>query len=96
MRSTHLDLKALLAGSDDTEPVTELAALEVLLGEVLEVALGEGDRRGDPDLALALARYLDDVAKLACLALYLDAVVQELLEAGSIENTVRGGAGEVL
>lgn len=48
----ELDLVALLGGGDDTEPVTELLLAEVLLGQVLEVALGEGDVGVDPDLAL--------------------------------------------
>ena len=49
----ELDLEAILGGSDDSEPVTELRSLEVLLGEVLEVSLGEWDRCDDVDLALA-------------------------------------------
>ena len=49
----ELDDEAARGGSDDAEPVTELRALEVLLGEVLEVALREGDRSRDVDLALA-------------------------------------------
>lgn len=49
----ELDLVTLLGGGDDTEPVTELLLAEVLLGQVLEVTLGEGDVGVDPDLALA-------------------------------------------
>lgn len=49
----ELDLESILGGGYDTEPVSELGSLEVLLGEVLEVSLGEGDGGGDVDLALA-------------------------------------------
>lgn len=90
-----LDLEARLGRGNHTEPVTELSTLQELLGEVLEVALREGDRGLDPDLALALARDLHDIAELAGLAVDLDAVVQELLERVGVEHTVAGGAREV-
>lgn len=48
----ELDLVTLLGGGDDTEPVTELLLAQVLLGKVLEVALGEGNVGVDPNLAL--------------------------------------------
>lgn len=41
--SVVLDGERVLAGSDNTEVITELVCLEVLLGEVLCVALREGD-----------------------------------------------------
>lgn len=48
----ELDLVALLGGGDDAEPVTQLLLAQVLLGQVLEVALREGNVGVDPDLAL--------------------------------------------
>ena len=48
----ELDLVALLGGGDDTQPVTQLLLAQVLLGQVLEVALREGNVGVDPDLAL--------------------------------------------
>lgn len=90
-----LDLKALLARGDDTEPVAELVALQIALCEVLEVALAEGDRGRDPDLALALALHLDDVAQLAGLVVNLDAVVQELFKRGGVEDAIAGRAAKV-
>jgi len=48
----ELDLKSLLGSSNNSEPVSKLRSLEVLLGEVLEVSLGEGNGGDDVDLAL--------------------------------------------
>lgn len=59
----ELDLVTLLGGGDDTEPVTELLLAEVLLGQVLEVTLGEGDVGVDPDFALACRVRKRDSAK---------------------------------
>lgn len=55
----------------------------------LEVALREGDVRGQDEL-VTLLRQLDRVTKLARLAVDLDAVVKELLERGRVENVVVG------
>lgn len=62
----------------------------MLLGEVLQVTLREGDLRREDEL-VALLRDLDDVAELARLAVNLDAVVEELLERGGVEDVVVGG-----
>jgi hypothetical protein len=71
--------------------------LQELLGEVLEVALREGNGRGDRELASSLALELDVLAELAGLALDLDVVHQELLVSGSVELEERkendGGKG---
>jgi len=40
----------VLGGSDDSEEVLEVVLLQVLLGEVLEVSLGEGDGGGKDEL----------------------------------------------
>lgn len=47
----ELDLVALLGGGDNTEPVTKLLLAQVLLSQVLEVTLREGNVGVDPDLA---------------------------------------------
>ena len=68
--------------------------LEELLGEVLEVPLGEGDARGDRELARALTLELDVLAELAGLALDLDVVDEELLVRSGVElrvTTARAG-----
>lgn len=105
------ELVDTLGGGDDTEPVTELLLLEVLLGaglggmvsgasqisksaqrnsQVLQVAAGEGDVSNDLDLALAGLGDHDVVTEVADTALDLDAVVEELLEGGDIEDLVGG------
>jgi hypothetical protein len=87
------------------EEVLERVLLEVLLREVLvrvslesravgqstnlQVALREGDLRSEDEL-VALLRELDDIAKLAGLAVNLDAVVEELLERGGVKDVVVG------
>lgn len=90
-----LDLKARLGSGHDTQPVTQLSALQELLREVLEVALREGDGGLHPDLALALTGDLHDVTELTGLTVNLDAVVQELLEGITVQHTVASGAREV-
>ena len=59
------------------EVVAELLLLEVLLGEVLEVPLGEGGLGGDVDLGL-VAGDGHGIAENANLAVDLDPVVEEL------------------
>ena len=68
-----------LVGRDDVEVVTELLLLEVLLGEVLEVALGERGLGNDVE-AVLVAGDDDGVTEDTGLAVDLDAVVEELLE----------------
>ena len=47
------ELVGILGRSNDTNPVTELVLLQELLGEVLEVALGDGDGGGHGDVDIA-------------------------------------------
>lgn len=49
------------------------------LGQVLEVPLGHGDRRGDGELSRGLASDLHILSELSSLALDLDVVDEELL-----------------
>lgn len=69
------------------QKITELLLLEVLLGQVLQVALGERKLSSDLDLGL-VARDNDLGAKLASLAVNLDLVVKELLEVGRVKDLV--------
>ena len=95
----------VVGGSDDAEEVLKVVLLEVLLGEVLEVTLREGDRRGEDKLVawgelvvldgskngLTVVGNGDEVTKLAGLAVDLDAVVKELLESRTVEDVVGRG-----
>ena len=46
------ELVAVLGVGNHTQPVSQVVLLQVLLGEVLQVSLGEGDVRGEADLGL--------------------------------------------
>lgn len=90
-------------------PVTELVLLQELFGQVLEVALREGDVRSDGEFVgvacvevsfkcgfngivkHTITGDFDGFAELASLALDLYAVVEELLEISTIEDTVASG-----
>ena len=86
----ELERVVVFRGGNDTDPVPQAVLLQELFGEILEVSLGEGDVGGDGDLVVPIADNLDVLAKLADLALDLDAVVQELFKVCAIEDTVRG------
>jgi ribosomal RNA-processing protein 12 len=85
------ELVDTLGGGDNAQPVTELLLLEVLLGQVLEVATREGDVSDNLDLALTNLGDDNVVTEVADTALDLDAVVEELLEGGDIEDLVARG-----
>lgn len=91
----YLEGVGVLVGRDHTEPLAHLVLLEELLGQVLEVPLGEGDARGNRKLSRSLAGDLDIVSELSNLSLDLDLVDKELLVRGGVEDLVVGGAGEV-
>jgi len=83
-----------LVGGDHVEVIAELLLLQVLLGEVLEVSLGEGGFSSDEKLgAVAGDGYC--LAEHAGLAVDLDAVVKELLEGSGVKNLVIDGGGAV-
>lgn len=91
----ELELVDAARGGDDAEPVAELLLLEELLGQVLEVAAREVVVGNDLDLALALLLDDDVVAEVVGAALDLDALLEELLKRGDIENLVGGGLRSV-
>merc|ERR1719509_527419 len=84
----------VLGVSDNTKPIPEVVLLEVLLGEVLEVPLGEGDVAGELDLGLlpGQAHVLPEVASLAS---HLDAFMKILLEVSTVHDTVLHGVGAI-
>ena len=83
-----LDLDAHAGGSWGVVGRACLLLLQVLLRQVLEVTLGEGDVRCDSHLRL-VPRHCYHVTKVAGLARHLDAVLQKLLLRG--DGAWRGG-----
>jgi hypothetical protein len=89
-----LDLVGGLVDGDDVQELAETVPLEVLLGEVLEVSLGEGDVGLDGDF-LVVAAHLDLLSQFAGFAVDFDSVLQELGEVGCVEDLVLDGLGAV-
>lgn len=79
----------VLGISDDTNVVTDLGLLQEALGQVLEVALGEGHLGGDDDGSTRGCDG-DAVTQNTNLAVDLDAIVQVLDEALEIEDLLLG------
>jgi hypothetical protein len=78
---------AVLAVRNHTQPVAHVVLLQVLLRQVLEIALGHVPLAGHSDLAL-VTRHLDSIAKHAGLAIHLDFLGQELLKGGNLHDLV--------
>jgi hypothetical protein len=74
------------------QEVSQLLLLQVLLGQVLEVSLGERELGVHDDLGL-ISGDGDLGAELTGLAVHLDSVVEELLERSGVQNLIlhRGG-----
>ena len=88
------ELIAVLGVGHNTEPVPEVVLLQVLLGEVLQVSLGEGDVGGEGDLSL-LPLHGELLAEVAGLASNLDALLEVLLEVSAVHDTILDGVGAV-
>jgi len=84
----------VLVGCNHSEPVPHIVLLQVLLGQVLQVPLGEGALGGDADLVL-LTSDGDGGAEHARFAVNLDAVVEELFEGGDVHDLVLHGLATV-
>merc|ERR1712110_953957 len=88
------ELVGVLGGGDDAQPVPQVVLLEVLLGEVLEVPLGKGHRRGQHDLVLLLGEG-HVLAKVLRLARDLDALLEVRLEVAAVHDAVLDGVRAV-
>merc|ERR1719334_862 len=80
-------LVRVLGGRDDTQPVPELVLLQVLLGEVLQVSLREGNIRGYDQFRLLLFQH-NVGPQVACLASNFNAFQQELLKASDVHDAI--------
>ena len=88
------ELVAVLGVGNHTQPVSQVVLLQVLLGEVLQVSLGEGDVGGEGDLGL-LPLHGELLAEVAGLASDLDALLEVLLEVSAVHDTILDGVGAV-
>ena len=83
----ELKLVLVLAGGDDSQVLTEVLLLEVLLGQVLEVSLGEGDLSLDDEGVLVLGNS-DGLAEVSDHAINLDVLGEVGLKVVEHENVV--------
>ena len=86
----ELEFVDVLVGGDDSQVLTELLFLEVLLGQILEVSLGEGNLALNDSGVFVLANG-DNLAKVGLLTLNLDVVNEPLDEVSENENVVLNG-----
>merc|ERR1712177_93489 len=87
-------LVAVLGVGNHTQPVPQVVFLQVLLGEVLQVALGEGGGGGDGNLVL-LPDEGDLLAEVIGFATNLDPLAQVLLEVLAVHDAVLDRVGAV-
>jgi hypothetical protein len=91
------ELVSVLVGGNDAEVIAELLLLEVTLGKVLELALGETEVGGGSDGELVLLTGDDNAVggQGTGLAVDLDAIVKVLLEGGNVEDLILNGSRAV-
>lgn len=87
-------LVRVLAVGNNVQEITKLGLLQELLGQVLQVSLGERKLSRDRHLGLVRGDF-DLASKLASLAVDLDAVVKELVEGVDIEHLIIHRLGAV-
>merc|ERR1719195_1212205 len=87
-------LVAVLGVGNHTQPIPQVVLLQVLLGKVLKVALGEGGGGGNCDLVL-LPDKGDLLAEVVGFATNFDPLTQVLLEVLAVHNAVLDRVGAV-
>jgi len=80
-----------LAAANNTEVVLKILALEVLLGQVLQVTLAEGLAARHHNLALLAVDLNVPSSEVVGLAVVLDPVLEELFESNKVDNLVVNG-----
>lgn len=71
----------------NVQEITKLLLLQVLLGQILQVSLGERKLSGNVDLGF-IARDCHLGSKLSSFSIDLNAIMQELLKSSSIKHFV--------
>jgi hypothetical protein len=89
-----LDLIGGSVGCDHVQELSKTVLLEVFLGEVLEVSLGEGDVGLDRD-ALVVTGNAHNFSEVASPSSDFDASTQELSEIVGIEDLILDGFGAI-
>ena len=91
------ELVSVLVGGNNAEVIAELLLLEVTLGKVLELTLGEAKVGGRGDGELVLLAGDDDVvgSEGTGLTVDLDALEEETLELSALEEAVLERNGKV-
>ena len=87
-------VESVLITCDDSQPITKVVLLQVLLRQVLQISLGERRLSRDNNLGL-LTVDADLVSEVSSLVVDLDTVVQELLEDSRVEETILNRGSEV-
>ncbi len=81
------ELVGIVGGCHNTEPITKVVFLQVLLRQKLQVALGEGHGRREDNLVL-LTPDGDLLAHVVCLASDLDPLVKVGLKVGAVHDSI--------
>ena len=97
MEVAELVAELVAAIGNDADEIAQVVFLQVLLGEVLDVLLGEGELGRDDDLGgvVLVGGDLNLGSEVTGLALNLDALGQELGETRTVDDVVLGGLGQV-
>lgn len=88
------ELVGVLGRGDDAQPVAEVVLLQVLLREVLQIPLGEGNGRSEDDLVLVPGE-THVAAKVLGLAAHLDPLLEVGLEVCAVHDAVLDGVRAV-
>jgi len=87
-------LVGVLGGGNNSQPIPEVVLLQVLLGQVLQIPLGEWDVGGQVDLSLSPLEG-QVIAEVTDLASDLNPLLQILLEIGAVHDSILDGVGAV-
>merc|ERR1719304_104731 len=81
------ELVAILGGGNHTKPITQVVLLQVFLGQILQVSLGEGNIRCQSNLCF-LSLHGQLLAKVVGLASNLDALMKIFFKISTVHNAI--------